>query len=52
MDLKLGEMISTVYQQMLEVYGDPDVAALATADFINQFLSTIEGTSDTPMAEG
>ncbi len=42
----LGELISSVYDEFLDQYGDPDIASVATAAFINELLSreTVEKT--------
>lgn len=35
----LGEYMAEVYTQLLEIYGDPDLAAVAAAAMVNDFLS-------------
>ena len=43
----LGELITVFYQHFLEMYGDEDLAAVATAAVINNLL----GTTDNGPAE-
>ena len=35
----LGELISETYAGFLKVYSDPELASIATAAFINDFLN-------------
>ena len=35
----LGELISTIYEQMLLTLGDPELASVATAAVINDLLA-------------
>ena len=35
----LGELIQAVYEELLEVYGDEDLAAVAAAAMVNELLS-------------
>lgn len=36
----LGDLLSTLYANFLTKYGDPDLAAVATAAVINDLLTT------------
>jgi len=38
-ELSLGALISTVYEQFMSLYGDPDAASVATAAVINDMLT-------------
>ena len=38
MSIQLGELISILYQQFMEMYGDEDLACMATASLINLLL--------------
>ena len=40
--ISLGELMTSVYDEMLELYGDEDLASVATADFINKYLKQFE----------
>jgi hypothetical protein len=40
--ISLGELMTSVYQEMLELYDDDDLASVATADFINKYLKQVE----------
>jgi hypothetical protein len=35
----LGDLISVLYEEFLAVYGDPDIASVATAATINDMLA-------------
>lgn len=35
----LGDLISVLYEEFLAVYGDPDIASVATAATINNMLA-------------
>ena len=37
--MSLGELMSKLYKEYLEVYQDPDMAAVATAASINKLLA-------------
>ena len=41
-DISLGELMISVYREMLELYGDEDLASVATADFINKYLKQLK----------
>ena len=36
----LGELISTIYEEFLALYGDEELASVATAAVINDLLSS------------
>lgn len=38
-ETSLGELVSAVYQEFLEAYGDPELASVATAALVNDMLS-------------
>jgi hypothetical protein len=38
-DTTLGDLISLFYEEFIEVYGDPELAAVATAAVINDMLA-------------
>ncbi len=38
----LGELISTMYEEFLDMYGDKELAAVATAAVINDLLSATD----------
>ena len=44
-DVSLGELMISVYREMLELYDDENLAAVATADFINKYLKQLENVS-------
>ena len=44
-DVSLGELMISVYREMLELYDDENLAAVATADFINKYLKQLEDVS-------
>ena len=48
--IPLGELMTSVFKEMLEVYNDEELAALATVDFINKYLKQIE-TEESPQEE-
>ncbi|MEL6346444.1 MAG: hypothetical protein AAFV53_25260 [Myxococcota bacterium] len=37
--VSLGELITAVYEEFLELYGDEELASVATAALINDMLS-------------
>lgn len=39
MGINLGDLITTLYEEFLELYGDEDLAAVATAASINSLLN-------------
>jgi len=41
----IGELISLFYAQFLEMYGDEDIASVATAAVINDMLTAPQATS-------
>ena len=41
----LGELISKLYGEYLAMYGDPELASVATAATVNDFLSVQEGSA-------
>ena len=41
----LGEYMAEVYTQLLEIYGDPDLASVAAAAMVNDLLAS-ESTRD------
>ena len=43
MNTDLGTLISVLYREFMEMYGDPDLASVATAAAINDLLSTDAG---------
>jgi hypothetical protein len=45
MPTNLGELISTLYDEFLTQYGDEELASVATAAVINDFLSGTEAVS-------
>jgi hypothetical protein len=45
-DTTLGDLIATMYEEFLALYGDRELASLATATLINDMLS------DEPTAAG
>jgi hypothetical protein len=47
--ISIGELMISVYLEMLAVYDDEDLASVATADFINKYLKQID--EDAPIAE-
>jgi len=40
--ISIGELMLSVYREMLELYNDEDLAAVATADFINKYLKQLQ----------
>jgi len=42
MSIQLGELISILYKQFMDLYGDEDLACMATASLINVLLSIEE----------
>ncbi len=42
MTTNIGDLISSLYQSFLEVYGDAELASVATAAVINDLLTTPE----------
>ena len=40
--IPIGELMISVYREMLEIYDDEDMAAVATADFINKYLKQLQ----------
>ena len=36
----IGELINTVYESFMELYGDEELASIATAAVVNDLLST------------
>ncbi len=38
--MTLGELISTVYEEFLDLYGDEELAAVAAAAVVNDLLAT------------
>ena len=40
--------MTSVYDEMLELYGDEDLASVATADFINKYLKQFENDEKVP----
>ena len=40
--IPIGELMLSVYREMLELYNDEDLAAVATADFINKYLKQLQ----------
>lgn len=42
MSIQLGELISILYREFMDLYGDEDLACMATASLINQLLSIEE----------
>ena len=44
--MPLGELMSKLYKEYLEVYQDPDMAAVATAASINKLLLQEEPEED------
>ena len=40
--ISIGELMLSVYSEMLELYNDEDLAAVATADFINKYLKQLQ----------
>lgn len=43
----LGELISALYEEFLAVYGDPELASLATAASVNELLAdSADATAD------
>lgn len=47
MTTSLGELIAQVYEELLALYGDPDIASVATASIINDMMTRPLGTDDT-----
>ena len=47
-DTNLGDLISTCYQEFLAMYGDEELASVATAAVINDLLTA---PARSPMAE-
>jgi hypothetical protein len=45
----LGELISLVYREYLSLYGDSEVASVATAATINQLLEAEKEAANTPI---
>jgi hypothetical protein len=41
----LGDLISVLYEEFLAVYGDPDIASVATAATINDMIAQEVQTS-------
>lgn len=41
--LSLGELISTMYEEFLDLYGDEDLAALAVATVVQDLLAREAG---------
>ena len=39
MTTTLGDLLSTLYEQFLAEYGDPDLASVATAAVVNDLLT-------------
>ncbi len=39
METTLGELVAAVYETLLEEYGDPDLASVATSAIVNDMLS-------------
>lgn len=37
----LGEIIATIYEEMLACHGDPEIAAVATASVVNELLVSL-----------
>ena len=44
----LGELISLFYQHLLEMYGDEDLASIATAAVLHDLLNDADLTDPTP----
>lgn len=40
--LTLGELISTMYEEFLDLYGDEELAAVAAAAVINDLLASAD----------
>jgi hypothetical protein len=38
-ETSLGELVAAFYQEFLALYGDPELASVATASIINDMLS-------------
>lgn len=45
----LGDLISMIYEEMLDLYGDPELASVAAATVINDILASEQ--QDRPEAE-
>lgn len=43
---RVGELIAFFYQEYLALYGDEDLASVATAATINEILASTDPTSD------
>lgn len=41
MDRSLGELMTTLYEEFLALYGDEDIASVATAIAINDLLAPL-----------
>ena len=39
METTLGELVAAVYETLLEEYGDPELASVATAAIVNDMLA-------------
>ena len=39
METTLGELVAAVYETLLEEYGDPELASVATSAIVNDMLS-------------
>ncbi len=39
METTLGELVAAVYETLLEEYGDPDLASVATSAIVNDMLT-------------
>lgn len=37
--LPLGEVMVSLYEELLELYGDPDIASVAAAAMVNDMLA-------------
>ena len=46
----LGELISTIYEEFLALYGDEELASVATAAVINDLLSSTQDAQKEAMA--
>lgn len=42
----LGDLISVIYDELLELYGDKELASVATAAVINDMLSETESAEE------
>jgi len=42
-ETNLGDLIASFYQEFLELYGDPELASVATATIINDLMAESTG---------